>query len=84
MNRTEIVTIYYISCRFCQQEAEISRRPPNKNVATGFGSAWNVDVVCPACDTKAHYGYDDVRKRHEPAVQTLEEAFSRSRPGQES
>jgi len=71
MNRTEIVTIYYISCRLCQQEMEISRRPPNTNVATGFGGAWSVDIVCCACGTKALYGYDDVRKRHQPSAQAL-------------
>ena len=72
MNRTEIVTIYYLSCIHCKHELEINRKPPNKNVATVFGGAWNVDLLCPASGTNAHYGYDDVRKRHEPSAQALE------------
>jgi len=72
MNGTEIVTIYYVSCIHCKHELEINRKPPGENVATRFGIAWTVDIVCRACDTKAHYGYDDVRKRHEPSVEALE------------
>ena len=72
MNRTEIVTIYYVSCIHCKHELEINRRPPGETVATRFGVAWTVDIVCRACGTTAHYGYDDVRKRHEPLAEALE------------
>ena len=88
MNGTEIVTIYYVSCIHCKHELEINRKPPAENVATRFGIAWTVDIVCRACNTKAHYGpptswvtenlndsffdYDDVRKRHEPSAEALE------------
>jgi hypothetical protein len=67
------VTSYYISCRLCKNEIEVHRRWRGKKIA--FGAEWSMDIVCHACGTKAFYGYDDVRKRHEPSAEPLEEVF---------
>jgi len=64
-----MVTIYYVNCIRCKQEIGIQRRLPGKNIVTGFGATWNVDIICQACGTKAHYGYDDVRKKHAAPTQ---------------
>jgi hypothetical protein len=69
-----MATIYYVRCILCQHEIEIQRRPPGENIATGFGVAWNVDIICPACGTKANYGYGDVRKRDERSTQPQDRA----------